>query len=332
MANEVDSKNIRGLILVWAFAESGIGGMLHALRLPFTGILVGGIAVICIALMGYYTVRSSRTILSALTVVLLVKLTVSPHSPWQAYVAVAFQGLTGALIFSRQGWYKTGCLVFSIICLLESALQKILLTIIIYGTQLMGAIDKAAIALAGSFGIRADGSLVMLVFGIYVLLHLLTGVLIGLWLPSIPKQLEDLHMNLPEVSQVNTVSQKQKRNTALQMLIGLGVLIIVLLAIKVLVPQMPLMSLVFIFIRSVAVSLGLIFIAGPLLVSLIRRFAGGHSGKAENQILTDTLDEIPDFTRRAYQVASWSGSSFKGLSRVRHLILGLLHLSLYGRK
>lgn len=332
MATEVESKNIRGLILVWAFAESGIGGMLHALKLPFTGILVGGIAVICIALMGYYAESRSRTIFSALAIVLLVKLTVSPHSPWQAYVAVIFQGWTGALIFSRLGWYKLRCLIFSIVCLLESAIQKILLTLLIYGTQLMDAIDKAALSVAGSLGFRTEGSLVLLIFGTYLILHLLTGILIGFWLPSIPDQLKNLRMTLPDLADPADNPQKQKRSKMIRLLAGLGILLAVLLGLKLILPQMPVTSMAFIFVRSVAVSMGLIFLAGPLLVKLVRRMAGNNSGTTENQVLADTLDEIPDFTRRAYQVADWSKSRFSGLSRVRHLILGLLYISLNDRK
>ena len=56
------SINTKSLILLWAFAESGIGGILHGLKLPFTGIFVGGIAVICIALLGFYDEQNNELI------------------------------------------------------------------------------------------------------------------------------------------------------------------------------------------------------------------------------------------------------------------------------
>ncbi|MFZ9754542.1 MAG: hypothetical protein ACO3DK_00750 [Bacteroidia bacterium] len=33
-------------IAFWAFVESGLGGMMHAFHLPFTGIFIGGAAVV----------------------------------------------------------------------------------------------------------------------------------------------------------------------------------------------------------------------------------------------------------------------------------------------
>ena len=41
---------IQRLTALWAFTESGLGGIMHALQIPFTGLLVGGMAVIMISL------------------------------------------------------------------------------------------------------------------------------------------------------------------------------------------------------------------------------------------------------------------------------------------
>ena len=45
---------IQRLTALWAFAESGLGGMLHALQLPFTGLIVGGLSVIIITLIAKF--------------------------------------------------------------------------------------------------------------------------------------------------------------------------------------------------------------------------------------------------------------------------------------
>ncbi len=49
-----NSNAITKLILLWAFSESALGGMLHALRIPLTGLFVGGSAVIFISLIAHY--------------------------------------------------------------------------------------------------------------------------------------------------------------------------------------------------------------------------------------------------------------------------------------
>ena len=127
------SKNVKSLIALWAFSESGLGGLLHALKLPLTGITVGSIAVLCIALISWYSNFNKRTLLAALSVVLLVKVTVSPHSPWAAYVAVTFQGFMGILLLNYKESFKISVLIFAILCLFESAVQRILILFLVYG-------------------------------------------------------------------------------------------------------------------------------------------------------------------------------------------------------
>ena len=89
---------VNRLTALWALNESGLGGVLHAAKFPFTGIFVGGFAVILISLIARYSNYSFKAILKATAMVLMIKAAVSPHSPFPAYLAVSFQGLLGALI------------------------------------------------------------------------------------------------------------------------------------------------------------------------------------------------------------------------------------------
>src|SRR4051812_9858770 len=88
------------LTALWALSESGLGGIMHAMKIPLTGFFVGGFAVIIIALIAHFSDKSLRAILQSTLLVILVKAAVSPQSPFMAYIAVAFQGVAGALIFS----------------------------------------------------------------------------------------------------------------------------------------------------------------------------------------------------------------------------------------
>ena len=54
---------------------------MHAFKLPFTGLFVGGFAVLCVGLLAYVERPAASTILRATALVLLVKAVVSPHSP-----------------------------------------------------------------------------------------------------------------------------------------------------------------------------------------------------------------------------------------------------------
>ena len=91
---------IQRLTALWAFTESGLGGIMHALQIPFTGLLVGGMAVIMICLIADISEFNYKQILKSAIIVLIVKAMVSPHTPFPAYIAVSFQALLGYAVFS----------------------------------------------------------------------------------------------------------------------------------------------------------------------------------------------------------------------------------------
>jgi len=91
---------IQRLTALWAFAESGLGGVLHALQVPFTGLIVGGMAIVLISLIAWFAQPKYRQVLQSTLIVLIVKAMVSPHTPPTAYLAVSFQGLLGFGLFS----------------------------------------------------------------------------------------------------------------------------------------------------------------------------------------------------------------------------------------
>lgn len=320
--------NPNGLILLWAFAESGIGGILHALKLPLTGIFVGGIAIICIALISYFT-NNRLTILKALGVVLLVKFTVSPHSPWQAYVAVIFQAYLGYFLFKSNNHFKIKCLFLSIICMLESAVQRVLITVLIYGTNFMKAIDKAALALAQSLGLNDLPSLVFSIFGLYIVVHIAVGIGLGWWLPNIPERLWHLELEVPD-SHVPLQKVVRKKGF-LTILSGFVILVVILFIIKLLVPEMLVSSLLFIFFRSLLVSIGLIFFVGPFIKSLIMKYSVDKTN--QNQILfREILNDVPDFTSKAISLVNFVNKEYSGFQKFKVYILGLLQLSLRYKK
>ena len=94
--------SVSKLIALWAFSESALGGILHAFQFPFSGILLAGFAVTIICAIGYYSEKPSADILYGTMIAIAVKLTLSPHSPVTAYIAVAFQGFCGLVFFYFQ--------------------------------------------------------------------------------------------------------------------------------------------------------------------------------------------------------------------------------------
>ena len=323
---EVSQSNLRALILVWAFAESGIGGILHALKLPLTGLLVGGIAIVCIALTAYWSGDRRNSVLEALLTVILVKLAVSPHSPWQAYIAVFFQGYLGYLLFRGRKQFAFRSLIFAILCMAESALQKLLMTWLIYGTDFLQALDQAAFSVIKSFGWAVSGSVVIWAFGLYFLTYLLAGAILGKWIPSVPLQVEAFHQILPPMTVVNDNQPVKIRNRHKPVILGFLLFACLLVLLKLLAPQLPATDLIFIFCRSVAISMLLIFLAGPFFMFLIRKWAGHR--KESSAFFTDTIEMIPVFTSSVSKAFQWVYAQGKGFGQWKTYILALLVVSL----
>ncbi len=325
---ELSSKtpDVRSLILLWAFAESGIGGLLHALKLPFTGIMVGGIAVVCIALIGYYIQDKKNVILQALALVLTVKLALSPHSPWQAYVAVIFQGYVGHLLFRNGNHFKAKAFFFAIICLLESALQKLILSVLIFGLGFLKSVDAAAQSILKSLGVDVEGSFVFVVFGIYVALHLGMGILLGLWIPKIPSQIAEAKFNILSFESFDRKAVMYKSSRFRTFLIGILIYIGILLCIKWWVPEIKALDLLWFFTRTVLISFGMIYIVGPLITRFIVK---KYMGKSEStKIVDEIIRKIPDFTNRAFNLVSFVHQNYTGWQKIKYFVLGLLVLSM----
>src|SRR5687767_5838838 len=61
------------LIALWVLFEAMLGGIIHGLRIPVSGLVVGSAAVICISLIGYY-VGQRGAILKATLIVAIFKM------------------------------------------------------------------------------------------------------------------------------------------------------------------------------------------------------------------------------------------------------------------
>ena len=96
--NAEDRLSILKITALWAFSESAFGGILHALTIPFRGLFIASAAVLFISLIALFS-KSSKEILKATLIVILIKAVVSPHSPLTAYIAVSLQGMLGFSIF-----------------------------------------------------------------------------------------------------------------------------------------------------------------------------------------------------------------------------------------
>jgi hypothetical protein len=166
---------IQRLTALWAFTESGLGGMLHSFHIPVTGLVVGSVSVICITLIAAFAAKKF-SILKSLLVVLIVKAVVSPQTPFPAYIAVGFQGLLGFCIYSLARLNFFSILLVAVLSMLESALQKILLVTLFFGKSLWTGIDEMANIIARPFGWET-GSATLFILSCFLFVYVAGGIL-----------------------------------------------------------------------------------------------------------------------------------------------------------
>jgi len=195
---------IQRLTALWAFTESGLGGIMHALQIPFTGLLVGGMAVIMICLIAEFSEHSYKQILKSVIVVLIVKAMASPFTPVTAYIAVSFQALLGFALFSLLRVNYISIFLLSTIAMLESAIQKILVLILFFGESLWKAMDNMVAFAGKQMGyVFSNGS--SRVVAVYLLIYIAGGLFIAWFAWRTIKNFDtaNSHFILKESSLVN---------------------------------------------------------------------------------------------------------------------------------
>jgi hypothetical protein len=158
---------------LWIICEAFAGGIIHALKIPISGLVVGGSAVICICLLGWHA-QSKTQIIKSTLIVAIFKMMLSPQSPPMAYLAVFFQGALGQLMLQNKRAYVAKMFAFAMLALLESGVQRVLVMTLVYGKDLWQVINEVVSKL---FKLKQTHQVSQLLIFIYLLLHLAAGFL-----------------------------------------------------------------------------------------------------------------------------------------------------------
>ncbi|MFI5132696.1 MAG: hypothetical protein ACHQEB_00085 [Chitinophagales bacterium] len=315
------------LIALWVLCEAMLGGIIHAVRIPVSGLIIGGCAVVCICLIAFY-VPAKGAIIKATIMVAIFKMMLSPQSPPLAYFAVFFQGLMGELLFWNRNFYRVSCLLLGLIALLESGLQRILVLTIVYGSNFWKAINDFINELTRQ---KNFTNYSLLVAGGYVALHIIAGILIGWWAGLIPKK-RMIWENREKQNEDETASKeksipiRKKRKNWLKKgaLITWICLILVYCQsyFKIGNPILPSDLPLQIFIRSVIIILGWYFAIGPLISYLLKVWLQKNQlrSKEEIQRIVQLLPDIQELI-----TTSWQKTKRKrGIKRMIHFAENVL--------
>ena len=316
------------LIALWVICEAFAGGIMHGLKLPFTGLIVSSLAITCIILIAYHT-RSGTAILKATVIVAIFKLMLSPHSPPTAYIAVFFQGLLGQILLTNARFFKTGAVILAITALVESALQRLLVLLIVYGNNLPDAVNLFIQKITNEKN-PANYSLFIAVM--YILLHATAGIFVGIYAVRLARSTDTGAQGLQEYIFTETkpesipVTAKKNKWKKLKWIFIIIWLLIAGMYIQSrfqpsqsLLPQNIVASML---VRASFILLSWYLVIGPMIMFLLNSLLSSQKMKYRNEI-SEVMLLVPGTKYIFYKSLRFSEKE-KGIRRIKLFFKTLL--------
>jgi hypothetical protein len=297
-----NAQAVERLTALWGLTEAGLGGVVHALKIPFTGIVVGSTAIILITLIAWYGRRQASVILRATMIVLIIKAGVSPHTPVPAYVAVLFQGALAALLFSVVPNLRIAAMILGVLALLEGVCHKFVVLTLVYGRSVWDAMNLVGDKLAAQWGL-AEGTIQASywVVGVYAVYYGIGGLVVG-WLAGIiPSRIErmlasdEMDALREDVARSdNDLPVGRKRHWALRRLLPAVVVLVLIAAVFLMDREDAAGSrrVVYVVMRALVVMGVWFYVLGPLVRAGIHRFLGREKNAYRHE-LERAMDLMP---------------------------------------
>ncbi len=231
MENINNKYNVKKIITLWAFSESVLGGFLHLFKVPFTGLIVGGLAVIFLSLLSF-TNDYKKNILKGTLVVLLIKFVISPYTPINAFFSVLAQGVLCYIFSIIIKNKQIRILTFSLSSMILFSLQKLIFLQILFGNSLWQAIDIYAKFIAKQvflYNVNINLSWYLIIF--YISIHIISGIIFTIITLKINEDLiNEKKLNIVPIENNNndiktTGKKKKKINKVIKVLIILLVIV-----------------------------------------------------------------------------------------------------------
>lgn len=330
---ESDSKlAIQRLTALWALNESGLGGLLHLFNTPFTGLFVGALAILIISLIGYFSGRDAhKNILKAMFIVMIVKVAVSPHSQFTAYIAVTFQAFLGILLFKLTFLGAVRWYIFGVIGLVESALQKLLTLTLLYGNSLWESLDSVGqwLAQKGGYLLPVQSSKLLII--LYLIIYIIGGFILGFVINNVIAFIQDKWRSKEYVLSLNeshklspaVAGKKKKRPFAL----FVGVAIIIFGIFTFISPELSGFNrAIYMIIRAMIIIAVWYLLLAPVLLKLTHRYLLQKKGRLSHEV-EQVFDLLPYM--RYIVRASWLGAQkFSWLKKWNYFIKSVILYSL----
>jgi hypothetical protein len=307
------------LIALWAFVEAGLGSLLHAFHLPFTGLVLGGFAIVIISLLAQSAKNTFAIIIQAMLIVLAIKVVANPATSPFAYVAVAFQGMIGAIIYRLFGIHIFAHLLFAILAMVESAAQKLLIVTLFLGKTFWQGIDAMGQSILKQFNYNQHLLFAQTIIYGYIALFVLWAIVLGFWMNALPKQIEARKYLYQDLQPVSTIPQPTFHSNKKYYL-----LIILLAAVVTsffITSTTPWQSAIIYMLRTLSVLVIWQLLVMPLWAKwLLSKQTKAHQNNNFN-IVQQQIPSIAGIVKPLYNQVS---SKYTGLKKWKEFLLGLI--------
>lgn len=219
----------------------------------------------------------------------------SPHTPPAAYLAVAIQGGVGYLLFQSRNYYKASCLVLGVITQLQSALQRLVIMLIVFGADLYQVAHAFVNYILKKAGMP-EGEYVLYIVLIYIGAHVLMGILVGWLAGHLPGILERKQLYLqqqlqavaqtPIYNSVYTSEKKVSRKRKFPVTIGI-LTIGILLALALYLDITPEQQVFPIITRAILIYIVWSLLLLPILIKSIQKWS-----RIKRSLLAKELEQL----------------------------------------
>ncbi len=327
-------REVKKITAIWAFTESILGGILHSLRIPFTGLILGGLAIVFLYLIAISSKNKSQIIQSTF-IVTSIKFLLSPNTPFTAYIAVIFQGLIAYLIFNSLGMKKISVILLGVFSMLYSSIQKIVLTTIIFGMTFWHAIDDFTNYVMKLFGVNAFENLSMslILIIVYFALHLAGALFFSniavkiqsvlyieskKYLEIIQKYQEKENLLNEFGAEINRMSKKWYYKPTRIFLIIFFIFLASITLINPELKKITFLNVLSMVIRAIIIIFLWFKVVSPFLIKMLSKFLRSSSlSRVEN--LNEFTELFPKF-RHLIRIAWIENANRKGIKRLIYFL------------
>ncbi|GAB4371347.1 MAG: hypothetical protein Kow0042_14050 [Calditrichia bacterium] len=327
---------VQRITALWALSEAALGGVLHALRIPFTGLFIGSSAVVFIALIAFFGERK-REILRATLLVLIIKGVISPHTPLTAFLAVGLQGVAGAVLFRFIRLFPLAALLLGIFTLLQSSLQKIVILTLVFGKNLWEALDILGTFILKQLSLISTQSanlpISLTLISVYIGFHLMAGIIAGILAGKLPQWIKEEHRENPAVYPINVDEnirksvKRKKRRPWWKRISGILIFCLSLLVIifSYLFPDFNsgvATRVILMLVRSTFILLIWYFFVGPLVRKFYQKFISSRQRYYGEEI--ETILAIMPLVREIVKLNWKQAKKYPGLRKYHSFLVTTL--------